>query len=311
MSVKRSPTISVSNAENRNSTPSSNKNTQGEDDPSTPQYVFHRNKRTRAEDTSPLTMKFQTFKTEMKDEMKDLLTSLLSEQNKQLTKIANDLKEMQNINYNIEQSIGILTTQNEDFRCKIELLETQAKKDREYITILEDKVEDLQRSSRKSSVELKNVPKKPNETRDDLIGMVLKLSENIQLDLNARDISDIFRLKPRQESAKNPTIIVELRSSILRSDLLKKTKEFSIRNKIKLQAKHLGHTTQEDTPVFLSEQLTAKGARLFFLARDLSRTNGFKYCWTSFGRVYLRKDDKSKIIHIQSEAQVQQLHSEK
>lgn len=111
----------------------------------------------------------------------------------------------------------MLTSQNEEFRRKIESLESQAKKDREYISILESKVEDLQRTSRKASVELKNVPKKPQESREDLLNIVT----------------------------------------------------------------------------------------------CLSRSKKYKYCWSSYGNFFVRKDDSSKIILIQNDAQITQLQQEK
>lgn len=225
--------------------------------------------------------------------------------------VTNTLKSLQQTTSNIEQCVSLLTLQNEEFQKKIEKLETQSKKDREYINILEDKIEDLQRTSRKTSLEIKNVPRKPSENRDDLISMITSLSKNIDLDLCARDIKDIFRTQPRNDSEKNPPIILELGSTILKSDLLKKSKQFYTKNKCKLQAKHLGITMSEDTPIYVSEQLTAKGARLFFLARDLAKSNGYRYCWTTFGRVFIRKDDTSKIICIQSEPQVHQLLQQK
>ncbi|CAH2105957.1 unnamed protein product [Euphydryas editha] len=36
-----------------------------------------------------------------------------------------------------------------------------------------------------------------------------------------------------------------------------------------------------------------------------------RYCWTSYGKVFVRKDDTSKIIHIQNEAQIHHLMQEK
>ncbi|CAH2083730.1 unnamed protein product [Euphydryas editha] len=138
----------------------------------------------------------------------------------------------------------------------------------------------------------------------------MKLSKNINLEMNAKDVGDIYRLKGNKESLRNPTIILEFCSSIMKTDLLKKTKDFNIKNKSKLQGKHLGLTTNEDTPIFISERLTAKGARLYFLARDLIRSNKVKYCWTSYGKIYVRKDESSKIILIQSEAQVHQMKQE-
>ncbi|CAH2208429.1 jg27309 [Pararge aegeria aegeria] len=138
--------------------------------------------------------------------------------------------------------------------------------------------------------------------------MVLCLSETINVKLESRDIKDIFRLPSRkQETNSNSPIVVELGSTILKSELLKQAKSFNIKNKIKIQAKHLGHTTKEDTPVFLAEHLTPQGARLFFLARDLVKTGKYKYCWTSYGKILVRKDDTSKVIHITNESQIHNL----
>ena len=94
---------------------------------------------------------------------------------------------------------------------------------------------------------------------------------------------------------------------MLKTNLLKKAKSFIIRNKTKIQAKQLGLTNNTETPVFVSEQLTPKGARLFFLARDLANSKQYKFCWTSYGRVLVKKDENSRAIVIKSEAQVHHL----
>lgn len=286
------------------SDPSLNRTINSEGFPALTENITQRNKRPRDEVSSPNQRSTYT------DEIKDLISSLISAQSKELSSINSKLHELTESNARIDAAVSLLTTQNEEYRGKIALLEKQAQKDREYISILENKVEDLQRTSRKTFVEIKNVPKKSQETREDLINMVINLSKSINLGMNDRDINDIFRLKSRGDGEKKPTIIVELRSAILRSDLLKKAKEFNFKMKTRLQAKHLGLTSSEDTPIFIAEQLTTKGARLFFLARDLKRAQKVKYCWTSMGKVLVRKDDTSKIIHIQHEAQVQQLMQE-
>lgn len=266
--------------------------------------ITQRNKRPRDEVSSPNHLSV------FGDEIKDLISSLASAQSKELAAIASKLNELTESNAKIDAAVSLLTAQNEEYRAKIALLENQAQKDREYISILEDKVEDLHRNSRKTCLEIKNVPKKAQETREDLIQMVMNLSKTIHLGMNVSEVNDIFRLQSRRDGERKPTIIVELRSAILRTDLLKKVKNFNLINKTRLQAKHLGFTINEDTPIFITEQLTPKGARLFFLARDLKKAQKVKYCWTSMGKVLIRKDDTSKIIHIQHEAQVQQLTQE-
>lgn len=75
----------------------------------------------------------------------------------------------------------------------------------------------------------------------------------------------------------------------------------------KLRAKHLGLRMSEETPIYISEQLTPKAARLFFLGRELIKQKLYKYCWTSYGNIYLRRDDGTAVIQIVNEAQITQL----
>ncbi|KAL4718573.1 hypothetical protein ACJJTC_002772, partial [Scirpophaga incertulas] len=84
---------------------------------------------------------------------------------------------------------------------------------------------------------------------------------------------------------------------------------FNVRNKSKLCAKHLGFRTDEDTPIFISEHLTRYASRLYFLARGLAKSKEYKYCWTAYGKIYVRKSDNSPIINITNEAQVQHLYN--
>lgn len=247
---------------------------------------------------------------DFKEEMRQLILYYNSSQKTDLAEITSALKEVIETNRNIESSVAYLTTQNEEYKSRIESLESQAKEDRQYIMYLEDKLEDLQAGSRKTNFELKNVPKKEKETKQDLIDMVVCLSETIDCKISKGDIKDIYRLRSNKTTQKNPSIIVETTSALLKADILKMSKSFNIRQKTKLCAKHLGFKTNEDTPVFLSEHLTAKGSRLHYLARDLAKTRGYKFCWTAYGKVYLRKSEQAPIILIKSENQVHSLLSQ-
>lgn len=233
------------------------------------------------------------------------MTFLLSKQEKEFKDLFSPtLKEIKGTNVNIENSITQLMTQNDELTKKIEQIEILRRKDREYITLLEDRLEDAQRSSRKTNIEFKNVPKTNTEGKEDLINMVLCLGKAINCEIAKQDIRDVYRVREKKEGQKNTPIVVELSSTLLKTEILKNTKSHNRRYNSKLCAKHLGLTKNEDTPVFLAEQLTVKGSRLFFLARDLVKTKGYKFCWTSYGRVYVRKSENSPIILIKSENQI-------
>lgn len=274
----------------------SNPNISEQMDHTPPNFVFKRNKRGREHE-------YDSDLSAFKDEMK----ALMSAQHDELQKIYPTLMEIKNSNSNIENSVAFLTKQNEELKNKLQQLEVQARKDQDYITILEDKVEDLQRLNRKASIEIKNAPKITKESKEDLIKMVECLAKAITCDFDKSDISDIYRVKSKRDETKSGPIIVEMTSVIKKTEFLKMSKAFNIKHKEKICAKHLGFTINEYTPIFISEQLTAKGARLHFLSRDLAKSKSYKYCWTAYGRVYIRKDENSPIIVVKSESQVTNL----
>lgn len=265
-----------------------------------PNFVTQRSKLSKEYDYAS---EFATFK----EDMKTLIATMMAPQQAEFKKIYPTLMEIKSTNSNIEVSMAALTAQNSELKKKLERIEVQAKTDRDYIATLEDKLEDLQRGSRKANIEIKNVPKLTKESKEDLIKMAISLSNEIDCRIEANDIGDIYRVQNKRRDVKNSPIIVELASTITKSEFLKMSKSFNIRHKEKLCAKHLGFTKEEYTPIFVSEQLTAKGARLHFLARDLAKSKQYKFCWTAYGRVYVRKDESSSIIAIKTESQVSNL----
>lgn len=247
------------------------------------------------------------FSEDFKKDIMQMMSTMMLSQKEELKQISSDIKEIKTVNYNIENSIAFLMQQNKELNDKIKTLESQSKEDKEYITILEDKLEDLQRGMRKACLEIKNVPRKESETKDDLIEIVINLGKSINCRIEKQDIKDITRVPGRKEDKTKSTIIFETSSTLQKTDILKMSKSFNIKNKVKLQAKHLGFTSKPDTPIYVAEQLTNKGARLFFLARDLQKSGKFKYCWTSFGKVLIRKDDSAPVTIIRNEAQIHKL----
>ncbi|KAJ8704229.1 hypothetical protein PYW08_012953 [Mythimna loreyi] len=261
-----------------------------------PNFVFARGKTITMDD-------FHNFK----EEIKSMITTLWKAQQQEIISIPATLKEIQQSNLNIENSISLLTAQNEELSRKIVQLEEKSKKERDHILLLEEKIENLQMGARKSNLEIKNVPRGPSETKEDLVQMVLCLSSTVGGTLSKTDIKDVYRVRGKKKESSNTAIVVELASTLIKTDILKLCKAFNTTKAYKLCAKHLGLRVGGDTPIFVSEQLTAKGARLHFLARDLIKAGKYKFCWTAYGRVYIRKSENTPIITVKSEAQVQQL----
>lgn len=275
-----------------------------DDEPTPPNFILARQKRKRTNELSHAQIEDMTM--DIKNEMKGLIDGLVETQNAQINAIMTTLKDIHQTTNLVQTTITHLSEENMVLKAKLEKLESQAKKDKEEIVLLENKIEGLQRTERKSNIEIRNVPLKGDENKKDLIKMVTILYKNLDVKLERSDIKDVVKIKkPKTERS---TIIVELNNTIAKTDLLKAAKTYNYRNRIsKLNAYSLGITALADTPIYLSENLTPLASRLNFLARDFRTANNYKYCWTSFGKVYLRQSDSTPIITITSEAQLQQL----
>lgn len=276
-----------------------------------PNFVFGRAKKRKENLSPPVDAQCCAKDGELfnlREETREMFSSLLAAQRDEFNKINSSLKKLHDTNSKIESSIEFLSQQNLELKKRIESLEQQKKEDSRYIAVLEDKMESLLKSTRKANFELKNVPKKERESKDDLINMVTCLSSSVGASLNRSDIVDIYRVNGKKERVTNNPIVVETKSTIIKTDLLHKCKLYNKLNKTKIRAKHLGFTTQEENPVFICEQLTPRASRLHFLARDLVKSTAFTFCWTAYGNVYVRKDENSQIITITNEAQIKQLY---
>lgn len=244
---------------------------------------------------------------EIRSELLEVYKTSLSQHQEQMNALYPILKAIQESHSKIEATLAFVCQQNDDFKTQIVRLENELKKKEEHITLLEDKMEDLTRTSRGKYIEIKNIAMDSKEPKENLIKMVEDLSKNLEINVDQNEVSDIFKVKSNTD---RKTIIVEFKSTMTKDLFIKKAKAFNKKNPSnKLSAKHLGLRKNPDEPIYISEHLTLKAARLYFLARDLKRSKKFKYCWTSFGRIYLRKDDDAQIIWIRNEDQIVKLRN--
>lgn len=264
-------------------------------------YVFQRTKRSREEIS--LCDQLEEFK----HEIKEMMSIFSTKHGNEIRQMTSTLKEIQQTNLSIENSISYLTAQNEALNKKITQLESQNKEDKQYIAVLESKLEETQIGSRKTNFVIKNVPKRNNETKEDLVDMIVCLSRNIECKIDKSDVKDIYRLHGKNSESLNQPIIVETGSTFLKSDIMRMSRAYYTKHKSRLSCKHLGFKSQEDTPIYLSDHLTAKGSRLHFLARDLTKSGAYKFCWTAYGKVYVKKDEGSATIPIRTEEQIHKL----
>lgn len=266
-----------------------------------PQYVFERqNKRRRGaeDDTTYLSATLEVFKNEIRQMFQDLI----AEHSNKFSKLEESLSNIQKTNQDIENSIEFIATQYEEMRIKIETLDQKCKDNAKYINHLEDKIEDLQRNSRSTTLEIRHLPASQSETKENLLSRLTYLANRLNVSISESDVKDIFRIPGKADSHK--PVIVELSTTMIKLKLLKAIKSFNQENKIhKLDASHFG-LHGNSTSVYVVEHLTPKANRLYFLARDLVKTGLFKFCWTSNGKIFVRKAEEAPVVLVKSEEQI-------
>lgn len=114
------------------------------------------------------------------------------------------MQQIKEQNEEIRSSIEFMSNKYEDMRTKVETLEAERKADRKYILTLENKLEMMERRTRQSNLEIRNVPKIPTnpesrETKKDLVSVIQNMGNFLNIKLKQSDIRDIFRINLKTE----------------------------------------------------------------------------------------------------------------
>lgn len=235
--------------------------------------------------------------------IKQSFEALSKKQDQQFAELKSIVCSVKDQNNELTKTVELLSQKNDDFIKRIQQLEKEKSEDKKTILQLEDRLEKTEKWSRSSGIEIRNIPKmdqKP-ESKNDLCEIVKLLGKTLNMDIGTTDIRDIYRTHST-DSLQRP-VIVEFTSTLLKENLLNAVKTFN-KNKTKVDKLNTSHLNykQPIKPIYVSELLTQKIQRLFFNARNFQKNAGFKFCWTSRGSVYLRKDENMPQVRIDCEA---------
>ncbi|XP_045501884.1 uncharacterized protein LOC123699064 [Colias croceus] len=178
----------------------------------------------------------------------------------------------------------------------IEIGQKQVQQNQELIESLKGKLNDSEQEKLQYDVEITGIPESNGEN---LLHITITLAQKIGLTLDERDIANAHRRGPKRlpESSSQPRpIIVRLTRKPLRDKLLQAAR-------VRRSADTSGTGLSGDPCRFyLNEHLTYENRNLFYLTREkLGRTKNWRFIWTRGGRIYARQDNKSKVINIRTE----------
>lgn len=233
------------------------------------------------------------------DEIKDLLIASNKKQDEKFETLTAAMNSVLSQNAEIHKSVEFISQKYDELLTKLDSLQRENNDCKAHIKTLESKLELLERSSIVSAVEIKNIPKPATEKKDYLQDMVKSVSNVLDLNIQDSDIRDVYRVKTRDGS--NGPIIVEFTTVAKKQNLIKACKNFNKHNRDQpLCTQHINHPGPT-MPIYLGECLTKKAKHLHYLARSFKKERHYHGCWTSYGKIYLRKQDGSPAIQIATE----------
>lgn len=210
-------------------------------------------------------------------------------------------------NIEIQKSVQSMSSQQEKLLAKVNTLEQQNEEYKKQISDMERKIDMLERNNYSSILEIRNVKKQKDENKDVLLNIVQNVCSSIGLEKTIKEdeIKNVYR-------PKSDTIIAEFstckRQEMIISQYKKYNKEKRERKEAPLNSENISLPGPRST-IYLSECLTSKSRRLFFIARENVKNKKLAASWTSYGRVYVKKEEGSSPIRVNEESELLQLTS--
>lgn len=174
------------------------------------------------------------------------------------------------------------------------------------INQLEKKIEIMERRLISNDVIIDGIPENKLENYAEL---VQKIGKELKININDTMINDCHRIGPTCNGEYPRRILVTFMSHQEKVQILK-ARQISRNFSTKYNILYYIYYIQSDKPIYIRENLTSKGNKLYKEYRNFREQLNYQIVWTKNGIVFLRKNETDKIIRIDSEDIVQSLRSQ-
>lgn len=238
----------------------------------------------------------------------DSLTEWKQTTDDKLNSIQTSMSDIQRLNaeivasnIEIEKSITLLSVKYENVCEQLSSIQIRTEECLDRVSKSELVAEEIDRSSRSACLELRNIPHKSNSSQEDLVKIVVTTFKALSIEIFPINIFDVRHLPSK---SVNKTIVVSLNSVLTKNKILRAFKSFNKSNAGNRLNSGIFDSASTSQPIYIAEHLTPRARRLHYLAREFAKEEQYKHCWTSGGRVLLRKYDDSKYLVVTSEDQL-------
>lgn len=247
----------------------------------------------------------------IRDELRQITSSIKSSI---LVVLKSELKILNTEMKEIKDSMNFINCQYEDFLKEHESNKEHINELRENNTRMQctldqftSQINSLEQRARSNNLEIQCVPE---NKRENLLSVVLQLSEVIGSKISKDNISNCTRVAKSNRTSNRPrNIIVQFTSPRIRDEFLASVIKFNKSNhQNKLNTVHLGFEGEKKS-IFISEHLSPSNKALHAAARNKAKELGYKYVWVRNGRIFMRKDDHSDFKFINCITTLQNLNT--
>ncbi|XP_028161715.1 uncharacterized protein LOC114353800 [Ostrinia furnacalis] len=242
-------------------------------------------------------------------ELKELLCDMQRKQQAEFSSLKQDMDTIKQQNLDYQKSLEYLSDMYDSLLRRMDTVEKENLAYKTRIANLEGKVEQLERNLKASSIEIRNVPVCQTENKSSLRAHLLQLSDVINLNIQDKDIRDVFRIRKKNNSGP---IIAEFTTNSLKEMFIKSSIDYN-KERPKEQKLNTSHLKIEGKPmpIYITDNLTTKTRRLHFLSREFVKTHQYAGYWIAYGKVYLREKEGKPALRIDCEEDLAKLNLKK
>uniref|UniRef100_A0A8D9BUR7 FP protein C-terminal domain-containing protein n=1 Tax=Cacopsylla melanoneura TaxID=428564 RepID=A0A8D9BUR7_9HEMI len=182
-----------------------------------------------------------------------------------------------------------LSAENAKMQAMLEKQEEVITRQSEETRQLKIRVNELEQYSRRSNIQINNIPVVPDEKVETI---VCEMAVAIGVPINfGVDIQAAHRVPTRGKSAQ--PIVVKFSNRQLRNKFIAEAK------KHKLSCKDLNYTKQlPNEKIYVNDHLSSDNKKLLYEARKCVKVKSAKSAWSSGGKIYIKRNDTSAPVLI-------------
>jgi hypothetical protein len=216
----------------------------------------------------------------------------------------NDLQELKNfmtLKFSaLQTSLDAALSENKQLGEKVEVLSRKCVSLEKTVENLKYEADGVNREAVRNNITIMGVP---SNLATDPKSTFVKLCELIAHPVVEADVRKFKSYN--NKVTKATTIVVEFANSKAKRDFLDKKKAKGNITVSKLTG--VAESSSRPRLIFIRDELTRRGMKLYSELRDVKKLVKIKYCWTRDGDVFARIDDSSKFIRVRSSFDINEI----